>query len=286
MTEQTQISKESPDAVRAMVREGYGKVAQAEASCCQPTCCGPDQVSPPSVRETASRIGYSDEELDLVPESANLGLGCGNPTALAALQPGEVVVDLGAGAGMDAFIAARQVGPAGRVIGVDMTPEMLLRARTAAVEEGLAQTVEFREGIIEALPVASESVDVVISNCVINLSPDKPAAFSEAFRVLKPGGRLAVSDIVLSEPLPPEMASAAAAWIGCVAGAALADDYLAAIEGAGFTDLQTTRVSAAPMLAGFASDPIAQQLIASVGMDRVMKAAATVWSYKIEARKP
>jgi SAM-dependent methyltransferase len=284
----------SPDAVRTLVREAYGQAAgaRAQASCCggaataeQPAASGCCQGAP-DVRAVSQALGYSDAQLDAVPDGANLGLGCGNPTAIAGLQPGEVVLDLGAGAGFDALLAAQAVGPTGRVIGVDMTPEMLGRARSNAVRAGVASTVEFREGIIEALPVVAASVDVVISNCVINLSPDKPQAFREAFRVLKPGGRLAVSDIVLSEALPPAIASMAAAWAGCVAGAMLERDYLAAIEAAGFADVRVARASMAHMLDLSGSDPLLAAAVAALGADVVARAAAAVWSVRVEASKP
>jgi ubiquinone/menaquinone biosynthesis C-methylase UbiE len=221
-----------------------------------------------------------------VPEEANLGLGCGNPTAIAGLRAGEVVVDLGAGAGLDAFLAAARVGPTGRVIGVDMTPEMLARARENAARAGLARTVEFREGIIEELPVASGSADVVISNCVINLSADKERVFREAFRVLRSGGRLAVSDILLSEPLPEDVRGLAAAYVACVGGAMVAEDYLAAIARAGFVDVRTSRTSAALLYEGFVADPTIAAAIDAIGRERVAGIAATVYSYRIEARKP
>ena len=285
------------DRVRAEVREAYGRVAEssgAPASCCAPSCCGGAASDadvaklprPRDVRETTVGLGYDPAELDAVPEAANLGLGCGNPTALAELKPGEVVVDLGAGAGLDALIAADKVGPSGRVIGVDMTPAMLARARRNAGTRGIEFMVEFREGTIEDLPVSSESADVVISNCVINLSPDKAQAFREAYRVLKPGGRLAVSDIVLTRLLPPDITESASAYIGCVAGAALEEDYFHAIEAAGFVDLRHTRVSAWPMIEPLLADPTVATVIAKIGDERIRDLEDAVWSYKITARKP
>src|SRR5512139_800267 len=225
------------DQIRQHVRAAYGAVARAESSgCCAPStgCCAP---SDQAVAELLSRgIGYSAEETAAVPEGANLGLGCGNPQAIAALKPGETVLDLGSGAGFDAFLAARQVGTAGRVIGVDMTPEMLSKARGNA-EKGGYSNVEFRLGEIENLPVADGSVDVIISNCVINLSTDKPRVFREAFRVLRPGGRLMVSDLALKKPLPKEIRESVEAYVACIAGAMVKDDYLGAIRAAGFGDV-------------------------------------------------
>jgi ubiquinone/menaquinone biosynthesis C-methylase UbiE len=269
---------ESAEEVRSIVREGYGRVAES----CGSSCCG----ATTDPRSYAESIGYTSDELDQAPEEANLGLGCGNPTALAELKPGEVVVDLGAGAGFDAFLAAQKVAPEGRVIGVDMTAEMLKKARENAVKAGFAGVVEFREGIIEELPVVSDSVDVVISNCVINLSPDKPKVFREVYRVLKPGGRMAVSDILLTAPLPPEVAELASAYVACVGGAMLADDYFAAIEAAGFVDVQQTRTSAASLFQAGTSDPIAQEVVAKIGAERAAEVAKTIWSYKIQAKKP
>jgi len=205
------------DAVRATVRAAYAAVANRGTSCCGPSCCSPNTAK----QTHAVWLGYAAEDLDGIPEDANLGLGCGNPTALAGLRPGEVVLDLGSGAGIDALIAAEKVGPSGRVIGVDTTPEMLERARNNATKMGISRRVEFREGIIEELPVVSGSVDVVISNCVINLSPDKPRVFREMFRVLKAGGRVAVSDICLREPLPADIVALTEAYVGCIAGAML-----------------------------------------------------------------
>jgi 2-polyprenyl-3-methyl-5-hydroxy-6-metoxy-1,4-benzoquinol methylase len=186
--------------IRTVVREKYGAIADQGGTCCgEGTGCGCGCVS-----DTLSAIGYSADQAAAIPEGANLGLGCGNPLAYADARPGETVLDLGSGAGIDCFLAAREVGPAGRVIGVDMTPAMIEKARANAAK-GSYSNVEFRLGEIEHLPVADASVDVVISNCVINLSPDKPQVFRDAFRALKPGGRIVVSDLVLTQPLPPEM---------------------------------------------------------------------------------
>ena len=225
--------------IKEMVRARYGGIAAAgEASCCAPSpssCCGPEAAS----HDKARRMGYSEAELAAVPEGANLGLGCGNPQAIAAMQPGEIVVDLGSGAGFDCFLAARQVGDAGHVIGVDMTHEMLKKARDNAARIG-AGNVEFRLGELEHLPIADNTADVVISNCVINLVPDKEQVFREAFRVLKPGGRLAVSDIINTTPLPVELRSDPALLCGCVAGAAPAEHIEDWLASAGFADVRVT----------------------------------------------
>jgi len=219
--------------VKEMVRARYGSIAAGAASdCCAPSCCG---GSTASVADSKSAdMGYSAEELAAVPEGANLGLGCGNPQAIAAMKPGETVIDLGAGAGFDCFLAAKQVGPTGHVIGVDMTHEMLKKARENAAKVG-AGNVEFRLGEIEHLPIADDTADVILSNCVINLVPDKAQVFREAFRVLKPGGRLAISDVVNTAPLSPELASDRALICGCVAGAAPASQIEAWLREAGFT---------------------------------------------------
>jgi SAM-dependent methyltransferase len=216
---------------RAVVREKYGVVA--EGGTCGCGCC----QSAPDDEATLAALGYTPEQRAAIPEGADLGLGCGNPLAHAALTPGETVLDLGSGAGIDCFLAAREVGPGGRVIGVDMTAAMLERARGNAVKVG-STNVEFRLGEIEHLPVSDASVDAIISNCVVNLSPDKPQVFREALRVLKPGGRLVVSDLVLTRELGDALRRDVNLYVGCVAGASLKDEYLRLIREAGFQDVQ------------------------------------------------
>lgn len=213
-----------------LVREHYGKVARSNDGCgCGPGCCG-------TAATASTDLGYDAAELAELPPGADMGLGCGTPLAFAGLTEGEVVLDLGSGGGIDAFLAGKQVGPSGKVIGVDMTPEMLAKARGNA-ERVAASNVEFRLGEIEALPLSDRSVDVVVSNCVINLSPDKPAVFREAYRVLRPGGRLAISDIVASAPLPAQIAGDPAALAGCIAGAPVIDDLRKELEAAGFAGI-------------------------------------------------
>ena len=220
--------------VKAAVRETYGRIATEErsAGCCGSTgCCGP------GAEPTSDALGYSDEERRGAPEGADLGLGCGNPQAIAELKSGERVLDLGSGAGFDAFLAARQVGETGTVIGVDMTAEMIAKARANIGKTDL-RNVEFRLGEIEHLPVADASVDVIMSNCVINLSTDKPAVFREAFRVLASGGRLAISDIVAIQEIPDAVRNDLEAYAGCVSGAALVADVEALLAAAGFGDVR------------------------------------------------
>lgn len=224
------------DKVREVVRDLYGEIARGKSGgCCSPASC----CSPTSPGEASARLGYSPEELGALPEGADMGLGCGNPQAIALLKRGEIVLDLGSGGGLDCFLAARQVGAEGRVIGVDMTPDMVSNARRAA-EEGGYDNVEFRLGEIEHLPVADSAVDVILSNCVINLSPDKPQVFRDAFRVLKPGGRLAVSDVVATRELPESVKRNLDQHAGCVAGAALVSDIEWMLRAAGFCQVSVT----------------------------------------------
>lgn len=214
------------------VRRRYGRVASEGTSCCATGCCGSLQPEPLAVA-----LGYDPAELEALPAGANLGLGCGAPVAFLDLSPGETVLDLGSGPGLDAMLAARRVGPEGRVIGVDMTPEMVKRARSAVAEAGL-QNVEFRQGRLEALPLDDASVDAVTSNCVINLVPDKAVVFREIARVLKPGGRAVISDVVLDGPLPHRLRGDILAYVGCVAGAARREEYFQLLRAAGFDRLE------------------------------------------------
>ncbi len=259
--------------IKEMVRARYGGIASAsEASCCAPaasSCCGPEDAG--TAQDKARRMGYSAAELAAVPDGANLGLGCGNPQAIAAMRPGETVVDLGSGAGFDCFLAAQRVGDTGHVIGVDMTHEMLKKARDNTARIG-AGNVEFRLGELEHLPVADNAADVVISNCVINLVPDKAQVFREAFRVLKSGGRLAVSDIVNTAPLPAELISDPALLCSCVAGAASADRIEEWLASAGFVEVRVTR------------KPESRELIKTWAPGRDIE--NHIVSAMVEARKP
>ena len=229
------------DSVRQTVRERYGQIAASGDGCgCTSTCCGTSKETSAKKRDIAAAsqaLGYSAEETGAVPEGANLGLGCGNPVAIASLRPGQTVLDLGSGAGFDAFLAAKAVGPTGHVIGVDMTPEMVSKARQNKVK-GDYENTEFRLGEIESLPVADNSVDVILSNCVINLSPDKARVFREAFRVLRLGGRLAISDIVATKPLPESIRKDLELYAGCAAGAAALDDVKTMLLAAGFAEVR------------------------------------------------
>jgi arsenite methyltransferase len=225
---ETKLAESSSETIRQEVRRRYGATARGESFSCDDKCC---------TSTSAEALGYSREESATAPEAANLGLGCGNPLAIASLQPGQTVLDLGSGAGFDCFLAAREVGPAGKVIGIDMTHEMLGKARENAKKNGFTN-VEFRLGEIEALPVADNSVDVIISNCVINLSPEKQRVFKEAFRVLRPGGRLAVADVVATAVLPDEIKSDWTAYTGCIAGASQISELEQMLRDAGFENIK------------------------------------------------
>jgi arsenite methyltransferase len=261
----------SAEEIKAAVQQRYGAIARGEKSGCG---CGTEQL--------AQAIGYSQQDLELA-GGANLGLGCGNPLALAQVQPGMTVLDLGSGAGFDAFLAWRAVGPSGRVIGVDMTDDMLARARDNAAKLG-ATNVEFRKGFIESLPVETGSVDLVISNCVINLSADKPAVFREIYRVLKPGGRFAVSDIVLLQELPAAIAKDVAAYVGCVAGASLLHDYVRTAVEAGLNELSISQIATGGKLVEAFAPP--ELMATCCGSKRVETAARAIASIRLHGSKP
>ncbi|UEC43807.1 MAG: Arsenite methyltransferase [Methanothrix sp.] len=266
--------------IKRAVRERYGRVAREAGSCCpSSTCCG--TATP---QEIVEKTGYSEEEMVAAPPGSNLGLGCGNPLALAAIREGETVLDLGSGAGFDSFLASERVGPKGKVIGVDMTEEMVERARANAKVGGF-KNVEFRLGEIENLPAEDGSVDLVISNCVINLVPDKKAAFKEAYRVLRPGGRLAVSDIVLRAKLPDLVRDSIEAYVGCVAGAARKDEYLASMRSAGFENVRV--IDEAPFsLDCVTSDPTGRSVLEGLPEERRQEVEGSIASIRVIAIKP
>lgn len=276
---------DEPENIRQTVRDGYGRIAEKNQSCCSGrSCCGSNATD---AADLARYVGYSAEELAALPEGANMGLSCGNPNALAALQPGEVVLDLGSGGGFDVFIAGRKVGADGRAIGVDMTPEMLTKARKNIASyrqrSGL-DNVEFRLGEIEHLPIADASVDVVISNCVINLSPDKPQVWREIARVLKPGGRVAVSDLALLKPLPPAVLEMIEALVGCVAGAVLVSETEQMAREAGLMDIVLNPKSA--YVDGMVDwqDPLYQKIMSHLPTGS--KPSEYITSLEVAASKP
>ena len=255
------------DEIKKIVKEGYAKAVKQTTSCCSSNSC----CSGTSQAKTISKtVGYSDAEMNAVPEGANLGFGCGNPVALASLKEGDIVLDLGSGAGFDAFLAAQRVGKTGRVIGVDMTPEMIDKAKENS-QKGEYSNVEFRLGEIEKLPVEDNSVDVIISNCVINLSPDKEAVFKEGHRVLKSGGRLMVSDLVLAKELPTAIKKSVEAYVGCLAGAIKKGEYLKLITMAGFKDVRVISESSYPVDAMFDNLEAAQDAVLSIKVSAVKK---------------
>lgn len=248
--------------IKKFVKKRYSKMAKESPSCCSADApCGADAM------EQAKRIGYSKKELKNIPESAVMGLGCGNPTALADLKMGEMVLDLGSGAGVDVFLAANKVGSKGHVVGVDMTNEMVKRANENARKHGY-KNVEFKLGEIEDLPLEDNSVDVIISNCVINLSTDKLKTYKEAYRVLKPGGRILISDLVSEGKLPEEIKNNFEAWAGCIAGALEKKEYLVTIKRAGFKDIKI----------------VSQSTYCEQGLDDTL--AGKITSVKVKAHKP
>jgi SAM-dependent methyltransferase len=267
--------------IKKNVRQGYAKVARESSPCCTPStsCCST------SAETISEGIGYSQEEMSSVPEGSNLGLGCGNPTALASLKEGETVLDLGSGAGFDCFLAAKAVGQKGKVIGIDVTPEMIDKARENA-RKGEYTNVEFRLGEIENLPIDDNTADIVISNCVINLSPDKARVFKETYRVLKPGGRIMVSDIVLLRELPEPIQKSVAAYIGCISGAMIKNEYLKTIKSAGFSDVEVIEETVFPV-EYIANDPTTQAILndIKVPMENIMDFARSVVSINVKAKK-
>ena len=278
---------QTPDQIHDLVREHYAERIKSNASCCGPSnsvssCCGPSDSSS-SCCSTDSGL-YPADLLATLPEGeSTISYGCGDPITLASLQPGQTVLDLGSGAGLDCFFAAKKVGETGHVIGVDMTPEMIERAQSSAKRLNLSN-VEFRQGYLEELPVEAGTVDVIISNCVINLSPDKSKVFAEAFRVLKPGGRLAVSDIVTDGPLPDAIKKSLSAWAGCVAGAVEAEEYIGMMKSVGFTDISIVPVYFDQQTLDSALTDMKDVIeLETLSRDDVYKA---VYSAKITAYKP
>ncbi len=269
-----------PERLVEAVKERYGRIAEGSVSgCCGPAnaCCGPSADAPDSV-------GHRTGDLVAVPEEANLGLGCGTPLDVLDLTPGEAALDLGSGGGLDAFLAARRVGPSGRVIGVDLTPAMVERARRSAADAGFTN-VEFREGRLEALPVEDASVDAVTSNCVINLVPDKAAVFQEVARVLKPGGRLVISDIVLDSPLPPSVERDLLAYVGCVSGALQREEYFALVRQAGLDEVDIlVDTDAVTKLAGAVPEDV--RALAEANGTSAADLAGKVRSVTFRATKP
>jgi len=265
--------------IKKYVKDSYAKIAKQGSSCCAPidSCC----QSPDVVEDISRKIGYAEEELKAVPEGSNLGLGCGNPVALASLKKGEIVLDLGSGAGFDSFLAANKVGKSGQVIGVDMTPEMVEKARENAIN-GDYKNVEFRLGEIENLPVSDNSVDVIISNCVINLAPDKKRVFMEAFRVLKPGGRLMISDIVLLKELPETIKNSIEAYVGCVSGAVKREKYINAIKESGFQEVTITDETTFPF-ESLDNDPTAKSIIENFNIpsEKVKEVVSSIISINV-----
>ncbi|UGV41885.1 arsenite methyltransferase [Methanococcoides orientis] len=276
-----------PKEIKKMVKEGYTEIARTGLPCCPTSnsCCDLSGIAEDISRE----VGYSDKDLEESPEGANLGLGCGNPTALASLKLGETVLDLGSGAGFDCFLAAARVGKEGKVIGVDMTPDMIDKA-TENASKGDYTNVEFRLGDIEDLPVTDNSIDVVISNCVINLSPSKDKVFREIFRVLKEGGRFIISDIALLSPIPDRIRESAEAYISCISGAILKKDYLAIIKRSGFADIEIIEETTYPfdlIVAMISPDEMSSILKdMNLSMEEAEEMTGSVVSIEVGGTKP
>ncbi len=271
--------KMEKERVKKKVRENYAKIAVKKSS-----CCGPTEESSTIIddlgEDLGKKIGYSEEDLKSVPEGANMSLGCGNPVALASLEEGEVVLDLGSGGGFDCFLAATKVGPSGKVIGVDMTPEM--------IEKGNYENVEFRLGEIEHLPTGDNTVDVIISNCVINLSPEKGKVFTEAYRVLKPGGRLMISDIVLQKEIPEEIRNSIEAYVGCIAGAMKKDEYIQKMRDAGFKDVKVESektYSDGKWIDDEAIEGLIKKFKVNLSLDEIKDSAKAIASIQVKAIK-
>jgi len=269
--------------IKKLVKEGYGKVVSKKHSCCDLGSVHSQKID--FTEKISKKIGYTDEDIGSVPEESNLGLGCGNPLALASLKEGDSVLDLGSGAGFDCFLASNKVGKTGKVIGVDMTPEMIEKARANA-KKGNYENVEFRLGEIENLPVEDNSIDVIISNCVVNLAPDKRKVFEESFRVLKPGGSLMVSDIVLLKELPDFIKNSEHAYINCIAGAVKKDDYIGAIKEAGFSEVAILDEISLPF-ESMGNDPAAKAIIEdlNIPVEKLQEVANSVVSVKAYGRK-
>jgi len=269
--------------IKKAVKKGYGEIAKKKGSCCgsSQSCCGSTDMA----EDISKKIGYSEEEIKAAPGGANLGLGCGNPVALASLKEGDIVLDLGSGAGFDCFLISSKVGEKGRVIGIDMTPEMVKKARENA-KKGNYRNVEFRLGEIEKLPVDDNSIDVVMSNCVINLILDKVKAFLEVFRVLKPGGKFIISDVVLLKELPDFIRDSIEAYIGCLSGAIMKDEYIKTIKSAGFRDVEIVKESSFPIEC-MTNDPTATAIIGNLGIpiEKAKEVASSVISIYVRGVK-
>lgn len=269
--------------IKQSIKESYGKIAKNKSSCCAPveTCCNKETAT-----DISKKLGYTEYELETLPEGANLGLGCGNPVALASLKEGETVLDLGSGAGVDCFLAAKKVGKQGKVIGIDMTSEMIEKARENA-KKGDYQNVEFRLGEIEKLPVPDNTADIVISNCVINLVPDKEKVFKEVFRTLKPGGRMMISDIVLTKELPEQIKNSITAYVGCLSGAILKNNYLDIIKNVGFGKIDIKQETSMEF-ESLANDPTAQAFIEQykLSSEQAKDILRSIVSINLSAIKP